>query len=107
MALGPVGFFVFLVYFGSILVLASHDLRRHTDPYWKAVSYFVLASFISALVVGMVDQYWNGQRGAVFLGALAGILSVLHCRLEADEGRLMSSTQRCGDEEFGSSRAKP
>jgi hypothetical protein len=78
MALGPVGFFVFLVYFGSILVLASHDLRRHTDPYLKAVSYFVLASFISALVVGMVDQYWNGQRGAVFLGALAGILSVLH-----------------------------
>ncbi|MFQ5912217.1 MAG: O-antigen ligase family protein [Nitrospinota bacterium] len=77
-SLGTHGFLVLLIYFASIIVLASHNIRRQTDPYLKAVSFLVLTAFACGLFVATVDQYWNAPRTALFLGTLAGILSVLH-----------------------------
>jgi len=77
MFLGTPGFIVCLAYFGSIIMLASRHVRQQSDPYFKAVSFFILAAFTSGLLFATVDHYIGIQRGAVFLGALAGILSVL------------------------------
>src|SRR5262249_38381895 len=77
MLLGTPGFIVCLAYFGSIIMLASRHARRQSDPYFKAVSFFILAAFTSGLLFATVDHYIGTQRGAVFLGALAGILTVL------------------------------
>jgi hypothetical protein len=77
MSLGTPGFIVFLVYFASIVTLASYHVRRHTDAYCRAVSFWVLAAFACGLVFATVDMYIGIQRGAVFLGALAGILSTI------------------------------
>lgn len=74
MILGTPGFVVFLVYLGSLLMLASHNLRWHELPYVKAVSYFALVLLMSGLVVGTVEQAWYRQRGAVFVGTLAGLV---------------------------------
>jgi hypothetical protein len=77
MSLGTVGFIVFATYMVSLVMLASHGLRRHTDPYLKAVSYFLLTSLISALFVGAVDQFIWLDRGSMFLGALAAMVSAV------------------------------
>ena len=84
MSLGSVGFVVFLSYFASLVVLASHSLRRHADPYLKAVSYFVLTGLIAGFLVGMVDQMIWSERGAIFLGVLGGMAAALH-RLRSEE----------------------
>jgi hypothetical protein len=41
------------------------------------VSFWGLAAFVCGLVFATVDMYIGIQRGAVFLGALAGILSTI------------------------------
>jgi len=77
MSLGTPGFIVFLVYFASILTLASHHVRWQTHAYFRALSFWVLAAFACAFVFATVDMYVGIQRGAVFLGALAGIQSAI------------------------------
>src|SRR5262249_19236388 len=78
MALGTFGFVVFATYMGSLVMLASHALRRHTDLYLKAVSYFLLTSLIAALLVGATDQFVWVERGGLFLGALAAMVSAVY-----------------------------
>jgi hypothetical protein len=77
MSLGTVGFIVFLSFLGSTVLLAAHALRRHTDPYAKAVSYFLATSLMSALFVGAVDQFIWLERGVLFVAALVAMVSAL------------------------------
>ena len=84
MSLWSVGFVVFLSYFASLVVLASHCLRRHADPYLKAVSYFALTGLIAGFLVGMVDQMIWSERGAIYLGVLGGMAAALY-RLRPEE----------------------
>lgn len=92
MSLGTPGFVVFLVYFASIVTLASYHARRHTDAYFRAVSFWVLAAFACGLVFATVDMYIGIQRGAVFLGALAGILSTIDRLAPPGRGPAESTT---------------
>jgi O-antigen ligase/polysaccharide polymerase Wzy-like membrane protein len=90
MSLGTPGFIVFLVYLASILALASHHARWQTDAYFRAVSFWVLAAFACGFVFATVDMYVGIQRGAVFLGALAGILSAIDRLAPARQGPVTS-----------------
>ena len=97
MSLGGAGFVVFLSYFASLVVLASHSLRRHTDPYLKAVSYFALTGLLSGFLVGMVDQMIWAERGAIFLGVLGGMTASLYSLLpeeRAADGPHRASQER-------------
>jgi hypothetical protein len=78
MSLGSAGFVVFLSYFASLVVLASHCLRRHADSYLKAVSYFALTGLIAGFLVGAVDQMIWSERGAMYLGVLGGMAVALY-----------------------------
>ena len=68
---------IFLAYFGSIIMLAAHGVRRQVDSYLKAVSYLVLASVAAGLLIGLTDLYLGTTRSAVFLGVLTGLLACI------------------------------
>lgn len=76
--MGTFGVFLFLLYMGSLLIFAAQELRRQTDPYLKAVGYCILMALISGLFIATADHYLAIERGALFLGALAGMLTVLY-----------------------------
>jgi hypothetical protein len=82
-ALGAVGFAVFLSYCASALMLASHSLRWHSDPQAKAISYFLLASLASGLFASVFDQFIWIDRGALFLGAVVAMAAALDRSLPA------------------------
>jgi hypothetical protein len=86
MALGTLGFVVFGTYMATLLMLASHALRRHADPYLKAVSYFLLTSLITALFVGAIDQFIWMERGGLFLGAVAAMVGAVYRLRPNDDG---------------------
>jgi hypothetical protein len=96
MSLGTPGFIVFLVYFTSIVMLASYHVRRQTDAYFRALSFWVLTAFACGLVFATVDMYIGIQRGAVFLGALAGILSTIDRLTPASHVQAKSTTMETG-----------
>jgi hypothetical protein len=77
-ALGGVGFAVFACYCASALMLASHDLRWHTDPQAKAIGYFLLAALASGLFASVFDQFIWVDRGALYLGAVVAMAAALH-----------------------------
>jgi len=54
------------------------------------VSFWVLAAFACGFVFATVDMYLGLQRGAVFLGALAGILSAIDRLAPARQGPVKS-----------------
>ncbi|MDP3939877.1 MAG: O-antigen ligase family protein, partial [Deltaproteobacteria bacterium] len=75
--MGTIGALLFLIYLGSLLIFAAQELRWQGDPYLKAVSYFILTALIASLFIATVDHYLATQRGGLFLGTLAGMLTVL------------------------------
>lgn len=92
MSLGTPGFIGFLVYLASIVTLASYHVRWQPDAYFRAVSFWVLATFACGLVFATVDMYLGLQRGAFFLGALAGILSAIDGLAPVRHGPAESTT---------------
>ncbi len=93
MSLGTPGFVVFLSYFGSLVVLASRSLRRHLDPYMKAVSYFLLTGLIASFLVSAVDQMIWSERGAIFIGVLSGLVSVVDRLRREDWGNATAAVE--------------
>jgi hypothetical protein len=77
-ALGAVGFVVFLSYCGAALALASHSLRWQVEPQAKAIGYFLLAALASGLFASVFDQFIWIDRGALFMGAIVAMTAALH-----------------------------
>ena len=85
-AVGSIGMVVFLGYVGSAVMVASHNIRWHTNPCLKAISYFLLMSLVCGLAVSVVDQFIWAERGALFLGAVMAMVAVLHRTLSDRRG---------------------
>jgi O-antigen ligase len=83
LSLGTICFTVFLIFVGGIMMSASYNLRRFEDNYIRAICFFVLASFSSGFLVAAVDQFIWSERGAIFLGAVVGILSAVTALLSS------------------------
>jgi O-antigen ligase len=85
MSLGPVGFAFLLIFVGSVMMLAAHEIRRQSDPYAKALCFFVLASVASAVFATAVDMFLWAERGATFAAIVVGMLFALRA-VEARDG---------------------
>lgn len=81
--LGTAGLTLFLLYLSSLLACAGHNLRNQQDGVLQSIAFFVVSSLASGIVMGTVDQFVWAQRGAIFLGAVAGVLLVVD-RLRRD-----------------------
>lgn len=77
--MGTVGFAIFWVMFGSIIVFGCVAARTLRDPYLRAVAILVTCAVVMQIVVSYVDLQLTYARNMVFLGVLIGIL----CRLPA------------------------
>jgi hypothetical protein len=75
--LGPAGLALFLFYLSILLACASQNLRNEQDCVLQSVAFFGVSTLASAMVMGTVDQFVWAQRGAIFLGAVVGVLFVL------------------------------
>jgi hypothetical protein len=75
--LGPAGLALLLLYFSILLACAGHNLRNEQDGVIQSIAFFVVTTLASAIVMGTVDQFVWAQRGAVFLGAVVGVLFAL------------------------------
>jgi hypothetical protein len=75
--LGPAGLTLLLLYLSSLLACASQNLRNERDGVLQSISFFVVSTIASAILMGTVDQFVWAQRGAIFLGAVLGVLFVL------------------------------
>lgn len=75
--LGPVGLGLLLLYLSSLLACAGRNLRNERDSVIQSVVFFATSTLASTIVMGTVDQFVWAQRGAIFLGAIVGLLFVL------------------------------
>ena len=85
MSLGPLGFGFFLLFASGVMMLAAHEIRHQTDPYRKALSFFVVASVASALLATALDMFLWTERGAIFTAVCVGLLFALRA-IPEDEG---------------------
>jgi O-Antigen ligase len=76
--LGPVGLALLLLYLSILLACAGQNLRNEQDSVIQSIAFFVVSTLASAIVMGTVDQFVWAQRGTIFLGAVVGVLFVLH-----------------------------
>jgi uncharacterized membrane protein len=82
--LGPAGLALLLLYLSILLACAGQNLRNEQDGGLQSIAFFVVSALASAIVMGTVDQFVWAQRGAIFLGAVVGVLFVLD-RLRRNE----------------------
>jgi O-Antigen ligase len=75
--LGPAGLALLLLYFSCLLACAGQNLQNDQDRVLQSIAFFVVSTLGSAIVMGTVDQFVWAQRGAIFLGAVVGVLFVL------------------------------
>jgi O-antigen ligase len=75
--LGPAGLSLFLLSLSILLACGGQNLRTEQDDVLKSIGFLVVSSLASGIVMGTVDQFVWAERGAIFLGALAGVLLVL------------------------------
>jgi O-Antigen ligase len=95
--LGPAGLALFLFYLSSLLAFASQSLRNEQggiqsmrneqDGVLQSITFFIMSTLASAIVMGTVDQFVWAQRGAIFLGAVLGMLFVVDRLIRSGEGR--------------------
>jgi O-antigen ligase len=83
-ALGTPGFVAFLLWLGALLLGASRELKEERDPSRRAAAFAVVSALAAGLIVATVDHYLGTERGAVFLGTLAGLPAVLRRLRAAD-----------------------
>jgi hypothetical protein len=76
--LGPAGLALLLLYLSILLACAGQNLRNAQDGVVQSIAFFVVSTLASAIVMGTVDQFVWAQRGAIFLGAVVGVLFVLN-----------------------------
>ena len=82
--MGSLGMALFLGYVGVAVMVASHNIRWHTDPHLKGISYFLLASLVCGLGVSAADMFIWVERGALFLGAVIAMVAVLQRSLSVE-----------------------
>jgi uncharacterized membrane protein len=75
--LGPAGLALLLLYLSILLACAGQNLRNEHDGVIQSIAFFVVSTLASAIVMGTVDQFVWAQRGAIFLGAVVGVLFAL------------------------------
>src|SRR5262249_26292544 len=77
MSLGPIGLAFLLTFVAEVMMLAGHGIRWQSDPYAKALCFFVLASFASIVFATAIDMFLWAERGATFAAIVAGLLFAL------------------------------
>lgn len=75
--MGTLGFALFWVMIGSLIVFGCVAFRTSEAPYTKAVAALVTAAITMQVIVSFVDLQLTYARNMVLLGVLVGILSAL------------------------------
>lgn len=86
MQLGSIGFTIFLFFYSGLLVSASYAMRQGGDAFSKSAAVFCATALTSGLLVSNLDQFVSAQRGALFLGAVVGLVAAIG----ATQGRRIS-----------------
>lgn len=95
---GFIGFVVFWFLAGRLLISGIHSARYLNDSYLRLVSIMAVVGVVGWLVLGLFDQGFASFRPSLFVGLLAGLLSVLP---SLDSPRLETSSE--GDIQGGAS----
>ena len=74
---GAVGFFLFLLFLGSLVAHGSYVFAGLEDPYLKAICAVCVIAVINQVVVSYVDMQLTFYRNMVFLGVLTGMIPAL------------------------------
>ncbi len=77
MALGTPGFVVFIWLFALPIASASFAIKRSTGAFARAAAIFCVLGLSGALLTSNLDQFVWAQRGALFVGALLGLVSAI------------------------------
>lgn len=86
MELGTVGLTIFLFFYAVVLMSASFAIRQTDDALGKSAVVFCATALTSGLLVTNLDQFVATQRGALFLGAVIGLVAAM----AAMQGRSMN-----------------
>lgn len=74
---GTVGFALFWVVMGGVIVFAGITFRQSSDPYTKVLCALVASAVVMQIFVSYVDLQLTYARNMVILGVLVGILATL------------------------------
>ena len=75
--MGAVGFFIFFLFFDSLLFEAARIQRSLSDPFLRAVTIMIAAAIVGQIIVSYYDLQLTYYRNMVFLGTLCGLLPAI------------------------------
>jgi hypothetical protein len=75
--MGAVGFFIFWLFFDSLLFEAGMLSRKLEDPYLRAVIFTIAGAIVAQMVVSYFDLQLTYYRNMVVLGTLCGLFSTI------------------------------
>ncbi len=84
--MGTLGFSLFWVMVGAVVVFGGVIVRTAREPYTQAVAAFVAAAMTMQVIVSYVDLQLTYSRNMVFLGVLVGTLASLPALAGGDLG---------------------
>jgi O-antigen ligase len=77
MQLGSIGFTLFLFFYSGLLISATYAIRQAGDAFGRSAAVFCTTALTSGLLVSNLDQFIWTQRGALFLGAVMGLVAAI------------------------------
>lgn len=75
--MGAIGFFIFFLFFDSLVFEASRLGRVTKDPFLKAVVFMIGAMIVNQMVISYFDMQLTFYRDMVFLGTFCGLLPTI------------------------------
>lgn len=74
---GAVGFFIFWLFFDSLLFHGSALSKRTRDPYLRSICIVIVIAIINQMVVSYYDLQLTYYRNMIVLGTLCGLLPAI------------------------------
>jgi O-antigen ligase len=84
--MGGVGFFLFWLFFNSVMFHGASVFSKLQDPYLKAVCAVLIVAVVNQMVVSYYDLQLTYYRNMIYLGTLTGLLTVVQ-KLDAVPAR--------------------
>jgi len=74
---GALGFFIFWIFFDSLIIKGSMLCKKMQDPYLRVISALIVIAIINQMVVSYYDLQLTYYRNMIVLGTLCGLLPSL------------------------------
>lgn len=77
MRMGTVGYVIFWLLIGAVIMQGMRLARRLRDPYLKGLAAFIVVMVVQEVVFGYTDLQWTSARNLITLGVLFALLGKL------------------------------